>query len=124
MAISLVGGGRPFIKTLIMQQGKNILTVAAVIVTASSAFSFKTSNKFTAGHKLWVQVFNNVGGNFACVTCRSVGTKAVSGVNIASCQTIINGLKVQARNKKTYFTLNTAGKINCMHPWTKVQLSL
>jgi len=107
-----------------MQLNKQILSAAALLVTASSVLSFKTINKFTAGHKLWVQVFNNVGGNFACVTCRSVRTKAVGGVVIASCATVINGLKVQARNKRTYFTFVTVGKINCMHPFSKVQLSL
>jgi len=106
-----------------MQTGKLILSAAALVATAAGSFAFKTANKFTAGHKLFVQVTNALGGHVACVTCRSVRTKLTGGIVIASCATILNGSKVKARNQKTYFTVSTTGKINCTHPWTKAQLS-
>jgi len=107
-----------------MQTGKLILSAAALVATAAGSLAFKTANKFTAGHKLFVQVTLS-GVNFACATCRSVRTKAVGGVNISSCFTV-NGSKVAARGvavHRTYFTVNTAQKVNCTHPWTKAQLS-
>jgi hypothetical protein len=104
-----------------MQTGKLILSAAALVATAAGSLAFKTANKFTLGHKLFVQVTSS-GVNFKCVTCKSVRTKA-SGVVIASCATIVSGAKVGARNGRTYFTAITAAKVNCTHPWSKAQPS-
>jgi hypothetical protein len=107
----------------IMQTRKIILNTAALVITVASSIAFKTANKFTAGHKLYVQVTNGIGEKIKCVTCRSVRTKVVGGIHLSSCVTI-NGGKVSGRNNKTFFTTWTSNKIICTHPFTKVQLSL
>lgn len=107
-----------------MQTGKTILSAAALVVTAVSTFAVKTYNKFGIGHPLFVQVTDGSGVNVACATCRSVRTKAVNGVCISSCATVVSGNKVHARNRCTYFTARTKAKVNCVTPWTKATQSL
>ena len=107
-----------------MQTGKIILSAAALVVTAASSLAFKAANKFTSGHTLFVQV-TSFQVNVACVTCRSVRTKASTGINIASCATAVHGSLVKARASKTFFTSRTTvRKVNCLTPFTKATKSL
>jgi hypothetical protein len=108
--------------TIIMQTGKLILSAAALVATAAGSLAFKTANKFTQGHRLFVQV-TLAGVNQKCVTCRSVRTKVSGIANASSCATLTGGVKVGARNGKTYFTNFTTAKVNCLTPWTKIQFS-
>ena len=106
-----------------MQTGKIILNTVALVVTAASTLAFKTANKFTSGHTLFVQV-TSLQVNVACVTCRSVRTKSGIGIWIKSCVTASLRHIVQARNGKTFFTARTVGRVKCVSPFSRATRSL
>ena len=110
-----------------MQTGKIVLSAAALMATAASIFAFKALNRFSMGHKLFVQVTDGSGINSACVTCRSVRTRSELGSYIGGCVTSINLHIVLARNAKTFFTKVKAGSLfnkTCTSPFSKATISL
>ena len=107
-----------------MKIGKFILSAAALTVTAAISLAFKITNKYSSGHTLFVQVTNGIGENIACVTCRSVRTKAAGGIPASGCYTAIGGQWVRARNGKTFFTTRTASHVKCLTPFDKSMRSL